>query len=197
MSVIRVDTEASGPFREWLDDRHERGLDTYDEWWEGELRFVTGPTPEHGELVGDLMEFLGPLVRYQGFRKASTINIGIDKSDCRVPDIGIYDPDTARTSPAFLSTAVMVIEILSPGEKAGEKLPFYAAWEVQEYLEISLTQGTVRLLKRHGDDWRPALASQLGFSVTEDELYYLRGPADERARLDVTHYQIGAAPQTP
>ena len=43
-----------------------------------------------------------------------------------MPDLGIFRRDTSRTSPAFLETAELVVEVLSPGERAGEKLPFYA-----------------------------------------------------------------------
>lgn len=191
--TIQIDTRDFAWVHEWFARRRSHGQDTYDEWWEGVYRIVTGPTLEHGQLIWKLIMFLDPLVRHADLIMAPPINIGVNKQDARVPDIGIVEPDTPRTSPAFLTTAVMVIEILSPNEKAGEKLPFYAKWDVQEYLEISLTDGTVRLLKRDGNDWQPALASQLGFTVTEDELHYPNGPAHAGARLDVKDYQIGGA----
>jgi Uma2 family endonuclease len=78
----------------------------------------------------------------------------------------VFHPDTPRTSPAFLETAALVVEILSPGERAGAKLDFYAARQVDEYLEIDPRAGTVRLLRREGDGWEPAETSTvLGFAV--------------------------------
>jgi Uma2 family endonuclease len=83
------------------------------------------------------------------------VNIGIDKVDARVPDLAVYRPDTERTSAAFLATAELVVEVLSPGEAAGAKLDFYADRGVREYLEIDLASGDVRLLAHRADRWEP------------------------------------------
>jgi Uma2 family endonuclease len=145
MVAVQATTDAWPELRDLLADRQRRGLDRYDEWWQGVYRVVTGPTPEHGELVLELGSLLGPVVREAGLRQAAPVNIGSDKHDCRVPDLGVYRSDTRRTSPAFLATAVLVVEILSPGERSGSKLDFYAAWAVQEYLEIDLAKCTAEL----------------------------------------------------
>jgi len=79
---------------------------------------------------------------------AAPVNIGVYKAVCRVPDIGVYQPDTARTSPAFLATAVLVVELLSPGEVAGAKLDFYGSHGVEEVLEVDVATGQARLLFR-------------------------------------------------
>jgi Uma2 family endonuclease len=146
--------------------RHEAGLDTYDEWWDGEYRIVTGPSPEHGLLIGRLIVLLMPLADRLGMGVAPAVNVGVDKVDARVPDIGVFRLDTPRKSLAFLTTCVLVVEILSPGEKAGEKLDFYATWQVDEYLEVDLRRGTARLLVRRGSGWEPSATSPaLGFTV--------------------------------
>lgn len=145
MVAVHTTTDEYPPLREHIELRRLQGLDTYDEWWEGVYRIVTGPSPEHGELLADLAELLGPLKRAAGLRSSSPVNIGVDKENCRVPDMGFFEPDTPRTSPAFLETALLVVEVLSPGEKPKEKVDFYQAHGVKEYLEINLERSTAEL----------------------------------------------------
>jgi Uma2 family endonuclease len=172
--------------------RRFRGLDTYDEWWDGVYRIVTGPSPEHGELLDALAELLGPLVRAAGLRSAAPVNIGLDKHDCRVPDRAIYESGTPRTSPAFLSTALLVIEVLSPGEKPREKLHFYQAHGVKEYLEIDLERVSAQLwtclrdVAVWTDAWESVAVSEVlpGLEITYDR--WIGTPA---GKLDVKDFR--------
>lgn len=162
MTAVHASTDQLPGLQAILDERHRLGLDTYDEWWEGTYRTVTGPSPEHGRLLNKLAILLDPLAEAVGLHTAAPLNIGLDKVDARVPDLAVYRPDTPRTSPAFLTTALLVVEILSPSEIAGEKLPFYAAHGVQEYLEIDLRAGRADLLLHEGDDaWTQLEASDV------------------------------------
>lgn len=148
--------------------RRETGQGTFDEWWEGTHRVVTGPSPEHGEIAVLVGAWLAEFAQRAGLRTAAPVNIGTDGVDARVPDLAVYRPDTPRTSPAFLATAVLVVEILSPKEPAGEKLEFYASAGVEEYLEVDLPRQTLRLLVRSDTGWVPADRSPaLGFEVTD------------------------------
>jgi Uma2 family endonuclease len=170
MVAVRATTEQVPALAEEIGRRQATGEDTYDEWWNGEYRIVTGPTPEHGRLVNKLVILLDPLAEAVGLHTAAPVNIGINREDCRVPDLGVYRPDTPRTSRAFLETAVLVVEVLSPGETPGEKLPFYAAWGIQEYLEIDQERRTVVLLVRVADTWEHSgLSPALGFDVVDGE----------------------------
>jgi Uma2 family endonuclease len=170
MVAVHVTTDQFPALRDEIERREAAGLDTYDEWWNGEYRIVTGPTPEHGELLNELIVFFHPLVKANELRYAAPVNIGINREDCRVPDLGVYHPDTPRTSAAFLETAALVVEVLSPGERAGQKLPFYQAWGVGEYLEISLENRTAALYRNDGDTWaRTGASSILGFDVVDGE----------------------------
>lgn len=166
MSLVLASTDDLLELADALTHRHEQGLDTYDEWWEGVYRIVTGPSPEHGDLILALGAYLRSLATHVGLKASAPLNIGIDKQDCRVPDIGIYRPDTRRTSPAFLASAELVVEVLSPNEQAGAELDFYRQCDVSEYLEINPSARSVRLLHAVVDDWRETNASDvLGFGV--------------------------------
>jgi Uma2 family endonuclease len=96
-----------------------------------------------------------PTAHDRGLALSTPLNVGVDKDDARVPDLGVFRRDTPRSSPAFLDTAELVVEVLSPGERAGEKLPFYASRSVREYLEVDLRARTVRLVANRDGGWVP------------------------------------------
>lgn len=151
---------------DFIAERKRSGLDRFDEWWEGVYRVVTGPRPDHGMMVVNLVVLMQPLCEQRGLSMAATLNVGVDGWNARVPDIGVFRPDVEMTSPAFAATAELVVEVLSPREIAGEKLPFYAESGVAEYLEVDLANGTCRLLARVDGRWMPATESGvLGFDI--------------------------------
>lgn len=159
--MVQTTTDEVPELLELIERRRANGLDTFDEWWQGVYRIVTGPSPEHNEIVTQLILSLHPIVAARGLRIAGPNNIGVDKRDARVPDLAVYHPDTPRTSVAFLSTAEIAIEILSPGETPGAKLGFYADWHVKEYLEIDLAARTCRLLANRDGAWEPITRSEI------------------------------------
>ena len=175
MTVVLTPIDAVAGLAEAIEARHEAGLDRYDEWWEGVYRIVTGPSPEHGQLAVWMGTALTTAARRVGLNVAAPINVGTDKYDCRVPDIGVYRPDTPRTSPAFLATAAMAVELLSPGEAPGVKLAFYRAHGVEEVLEVDVATLRARLLLQPDSTadpaapWAEASASQLvpGLSIAD------------------------------
>jgi len=156
VTVVLTPIDAVAGLAEAIEARHEAGLDRYDEWWEGVYRIVTVPSPEHGRLAAWLARALWAPSAAAGLHVAAPINIGTDKYDCRVPDSGVYHPDTPRTSPAFLATAVMTVELLSHGEVPGAKLAFYRAHGVEEMLEVDVATGAARLLLRPDSTTDPA-----------------------------------------
>jgi hypothetical protein len=54
---------------------------------------------------------------------------GTSERDFRAPDGGLHRPGAAGT---WLPTAALVVEIVSPEDETWEKLPFYAAHDVDE-----------------------------------------------------------------
>jgi Uma2 family endonuclease len=162
--------------------RKASGLDRTDEWWDGEYVIVTGPSYAHQVLVAALLRMLHPPAQARGLSVVPGINIGIDKLDTRTPDVAVLYPDTPRTSPAFQVTSELVVEILSPSERSHAKLDFYAEWQVKEYVEIDLRCGSVELLRREGDTWKPVDESDvLGFRVEPGVLVV----GDERLAIPV------------
>jgi Uma2 family endonuclease len=170
--MVQTSTDDAPELLARIEHRRANGLDRFDEWWEGVYRIVTGPSPEHGEFVATLAAALIPGARARNLGLATPVNVGVDKYDAKVPDLGVFRRDTARTSPAFLDTADLVVEVLSPGERAGEKLPFYRAREVREYLEVDLRARTVRLLALRQGVWVPIDRSDV-IDLTVDDVLAL------------------------
>lgn len=171
MTTVHASTEQVPELAEALARRREQGLDTYDEWWEGVYRIVTGPSPEHGRVTGRLFGFLDALTEGTDLQVSAPVNIGMEKDDARVPDISVFRANTPRSSSAFLRTAALVVEVLSRGEPAGAKLDFYARWGVEEHLELHLHDRTMRLLRHDGSGWQSQTSSHvLPFRLDGDAL---------------------------
>lgn len=121
--------------------RRALGQDRYDEVWEGSYHVAPpGPHPFHGIVDNELGVVLHPYAKRQGLIGCSTFNLGTPEN-YRVPDRGYVD-DVGPG--AFLPTAKVVVEILSPDDESYEKFAFYAAQGVQEVLVAHPTERWVR-----------------------------------------------------
>jgi len=130
----------------WLAERRLAGLDTRDEVWQA-VYVVMNPAPglRHGWIAGQFIALLIGPAATAGLRVADAANLG-RPDDYRIPDVVVYDMAAADSTGIWLSTARVVVEILSPGEAHEEKLPFYAAQDVGEVVLVDPDQRTVRWL---------------------------------------------------
>jgi hypothetical protein len=152
--VVQLPADSFPEIGRLIDERHRLGLDTFDEWHAGVYVVVAGPSPEHGRIVVQLAIALAPLADAAGLHLASPANIGTDRDDCRVPDLAVFRPDTARTSRGFLATAEVAVEVLSPGERPRAMLGFYAGRDVREYLEVDPVERALHLWRSDSGAWR-------------------------------------------
>jgi hypothetical protein len=74
------------------------------------------------------------------------------------PDGGLHRDTSDRV---YYSTAVLVIEIVSPGDESWEKLPFYAAHEVEELLIIDPQERTVSWMGIEAGDYQHVKRSRV------------------------------------
>lgn len=143
----------------FLDRRKRLGLDRKDEVWEGVYHVVPAPSHSHADLAQQLAEILGPRARAAGLQPTMhEFNLGASEADFRIPDGGLHRPGAAEM---WHPTAALVVEIISPGDETKEKLPFYAAHEVDEILIVDPDARTVEWLALTDGRYEPIERSHL------------------------------------
>jgi Uma2 family endonuclease len=149
-----------GEVQELLLRRRQLGQDHKDEVWDGVLHVVPAPEVRHARISQQLAVILDAPARAAGLMPAmAEFNLGDSETDYRVPDGGLLHPDAHGV---WLHTAPLVVEIVSPGDQTWEKLPFYAAHEVDEILIVDPEQQQVHWLALAGDGrYEPIQSSRL------------------------------------
>ena len=164
MRTLILDPSSAG-LDELLERRCRSGLDRLDEVWEGVLHMVPAPSGEHADITQQLAVLLNGPARASGlFPTIGEFNLGREH-DFRVPDGGLHHQ---RLRGVWHSTAALVVEIVSPGDETWEKLPFYAAHQVDELLIIDSGARAVHWLALTDGEYRPVERSDLiDFGATE------------------------------
>ncbi|MEA2198135.1 MAG: hypothetical protein QOJ25_2186 [Solirubrobacteraceae bacterium] len=141
-----------------LERRRDWGADRHDEVWEGVLHMIPPPSVEHERLVVKLVQLLSPLAEAAELELTGAIGIGASRNDHRVPDLALLRPGF---QPQWNDTAALVVEIVSPGDKSWDKLPFYAAHHVDEVVIVNPAKCTVDWLALAGDRYEATARSGL------------------------------------
>ncbi|MHB2000709.1 MAG: Uma2 family endonuclease [Solirubrobacteraceae bacterium] len=139
--------------------RRRLGQDRKDEVWEGVLHVVPGPGHSHAVIAHQLAVILDAPARAAGLEPTiHDFNLGASGEDFRVPDGGLHRAGAAEM---WHPTAALVVEIVSPGDESWEKLPFYAAHDVDELLILDPEQRAVHWLALSGGAYEPVERSGL------------------------------------
>ncbi|HYB22821.1 MAG TPA: Uma2 family endonuclease [Solirubrobacteraceae bacterium] len=155
MRTVVLDPSTAA-FEELLERRRRSGLDRFDEVWDGVLHMVPAPSGPHSSVEWQLACLLSPLARAAALHPGGQFNLGEDENDYRVPDGGLHRAPPLAT---WYSTAALVIEIVSPGDESWEKLPFYAAHEVDEVLIVDPATRSVDWLGLKEGEYQPIVRS--------------------------------------
>ena len=145
-------------FAALLERRRQLGQDLFDEVWEGVLHMNPAPSGRHARIEAQLLAILQPPAAAAGLTVVGQFNLGDDEHDYRVPDGGMHRDFTDRV---FYASAVLAIEILSPGDATWEKLDFYAGHSVEEVLIVDPLEKTVSWLGLESGDYKPLERSRL------------------------------------
>jgi Uma2 family endonuclease len=130
-------------FEALLERRRKLGQDLLDEVWKGVYHVNPAPHRQHAHVAQQLAEILGPAARAVDLEAMINIfNLG-EADDYRVPDGGVFRPGPDA---AFMATAALVVEIVSPDDETWDKLGFYAAHHVDELLIVDPAQHQVHWL---------------------------------------------------
>jgi len=140
-----------------LERRRATGADRHDEVWDGVLHIAPAPHERHAYLQVQLFALLLPRATEAGLRVVDSFNLG-EPNDYRVPDGGLRRPGPYGL---YVPTAALVIEVASPGDTTWDKLPFYAAHQVDELLIIDPDTRRVDWLALTDGEYRPTERSAL------------------------------------
>ncbi len=124
--------------------RQARGLDLFDELWNGDYHMNPAPHSRHGRVDRQIARVLDPIAEAIGLVPVSVFNLGTSEN-YRVPDSGYLHPSTKGD--VFVPTAAVVIEIVSPGDETFEKLPHYAQFGVAEVIVVDPESRAVRIFR--------------------------------------------------
>jgi Uma2 family endonuclease len=157
MPTLILDPPPAG-LEELLEQRRRIGADRHDEVWEGVYHMVPGPNAPHSFVAQQLAVLLDAPAHAAGLYVSLEFNVGLDKDNYRVPDLGVH---RERRAGVWVPTAAIVVEILSPSDEAWQKLPFYAERQVDELLFVDPAEQAVTWLALRKDEYRPVDRSGL------------------------------------
>jgi len=142
-----------------IQERKRKGLDLYDEVWEGMYVMPSMPTNAHQHVLDRLGDILTEVVRRGKMGdKCQGANVSDRrkgwKQNYRVPDMVVVlnESRAVDCGTHFCGGPDFLVEIQSPGDDTEEKVPFYGKIGVRELLIIHRDKRTLRLLRLEGEE---------------------------------------------
>jgi Uma2 family endonuclease len=162
--------------------RRSRGLDRWDEMWEGVLHMTPAPTVEHQRIVDALIIFLAPhLTTTARGTLRSSINVfreTTQKAEYRIPDLTFVASGRAHVlheDGVRSGGPDAVIEIRSPEDETYDKLPFYAALGVREVIVIDRDSKRPEIYRLAGSQYVALQQDPDGWLRSETMMVRFRG----------------------
>jgi hypothetical protein len=138
-------------------ERRKRGIDRYDEVWDGVYVMPSLPSLPHQELVHGREVVLHEVVVKPGLGKVYPGANVSDRQDdwkynFRVPDVVVVlEGGRAVECDTFIYGGPdFLVEIQTPGDETDEKIPFYSRIQVQELLVVHCDTRELRLYRHNG-----------------------------------------------
>jgi Uma2 family endonuclease len=142
-----------------IQERKRKGIDLYDEVWEGIYVLLSPPTIAQQQLVSDLGSIFHEVAETAG---SGQVYPGANVSDRRkgweynhrIPDLLVVLKNSRAIDCGthFHGGPDFLVEIESPGDDTEEKVPFYGEIGVRELLIIHRDKRTLRLLRLEGEE---------------------------------------------
>src|SRR5262249_51812970 len=129
----------AGLFDQLIQERKRKGIDLYDEVWEGMYVMPSMPTNAQQFLVGALGDIFREVVTKDGRGQSYVGAKGSDRRkgweyNHRVPDLVVVlnNSRAVDCDTHFYGGPDFLVEIQSPGDDTEEKVPFYGKIGVRE-----------------------------------------------------------------
>ena len=141
-------------------EREASGADRYDEVWEGIYMMAPLADDEHQDIQMGLGAAIKIALGWTG-PQAGMVRAGVNVSDreqgwthnYRIPDVAVFFPGGAgRNCGAYwVGGPDFAVEIVSSGDRARDKLNFYAGNKVRELLLIDRLAWSIEMYHLRGD----------------------------------------------
>lgn len=143
--------------RDLIRERQSRGIDRYDEVWDGVYVMPPLANNPHQRLVFDACMVLDTVVRPAGGRVQPGANVsdrreGWEKS-FRAPDVVVVLKDglAIDCETHWFGGPDFLMEVKSPGDDTELKIPFYSKINVRELLVVHRDTRHLRLYRHDGE----------------------------------------------
>jgi Uma2 family endonuclease len=176
--------------------------DKYDEVWEGVYVVTPLPSNEHQRLVHKLCVALGEIVDAKNLGDVfsgvnlSDRNEGWDKN-FREPDVAVFlrSGQAIDRGTHWQGAADFLVEIVSPGERSREKIPFYSSIGVVELLVVDREPWSLELYRhKNGQLAKVGQSTLAAPDVLESQtvgLTFQLLPGETRPQIRATHPATG------
>jgi Uma2 family endonuclease len=184
-------------------DRRERGIDRFDEVWDGIYVISPLANNEHMALVGGLTTGLSNLLMPRdGLIILPGCNVS-DRADdwrknYRCPDVAVFLPGNPAQDrdTHWLGGPDFLAEVVSPSDRSRKKFGFYAAVGVREVALIDRRPWRLELYTSTPEGWillgTSDPASSEPVSSPALGLTFRLLPGERRPRLEMTHPETNA-----
>lgn len=135
--------------RALLAERRRRGLDKWDEMWEGVLHMVPPPSARHQRVEDELWLALRPAARRCGLMITTDTGVFANDDDYKVPDIVAYSPEAASER-AVEGAPELVVEVRSPGDESYDKVGWYLGRGAKAVLVVDRDTLALELYRQDG-----------------------------------------------
>lgn len=182
--------------------RDEWDIARFDEVWDGVYTIMPSRDDEHQELISELVPVLMEVVDRSRLGRAYCGMYVSDRGedweqDYRNPDVAIFLPNSAAVNCGthWRGAADLLMEIVTPGERTREKIPFYSRLGVVELLIVDREPWTLELY-RHQDGQltkvgQSTLAAPEVLTSQTVGLTFQLLPGETRPQIQVTHPASG------
>jgi Uma2 family endonuclease len=199
MSMLIADSSLE---QRLIEERQASGADQHDEVWEGVYFMPPLANDEHQGILSGFVAILEFLLGWPGLAKVRPgVNLaGFQedwKRDYRAPDVVVFLQDTrAQLFDIFWRGAAdFVIEVVSPGDRTREKVPFYSKIGVRELLIVDRQPWRLELLLHNGNRLVKAAESTAphGDVIASRvvPLQFRLIPGEDRPMIEVVHPETG------
>jgi Uma2 family endonuclease len=153
MSVLVLDSDVAERIKA---ARVVSGSDRWDEVWDGVYVMSPLPNNEHQQIVAGLVFVLQTVIGMPGLGSVFPgVNVSDQEDDWtknyRCPDVAVFlrGGSAINRQMYWYGGPDFAVEIVSPEDRAREKIPFYAKVGVRELLIIDRDPWTLELYRLH------------------------------------------------